>query len=154
MMDNILIGLKDKKATAELKGTFGFPNITYDDDFTYLVGAGIDSWQGKGWDPAGNDPTFDLFCGNITAKSNLYPDLDNRKAAVQKLLKDGGYGREVSDLTTPLLNWIGWLDAYTSSDGCTLATQDDCYSTHTPEFYQQDGIDASWRSWPYQVSTS
>jgi hypothetical protein len=149
MVDNILIGLNDPKTTSALKSAFGLPNVTYDDDFAAVVGYGIDAWQGKVWDPAENDPTFDIFCGNITAKSPLYPELDGRKGAVQKLLQEGGYGHEVSELTTPLLNWIGWL-AQDAVDGCA-GTQDSCFSTHTPESYAKDDISQSWRSWPYQV---
>lgn len=152
MVDNILIGLNNKKTTAELKTAFGLPNVTYDDDFAAVLAYGIYSWQSRVWDPAENDPSFDLFCGNITAKSNLYPELNNRKGSVQKLLRKGGYGHEVSHLTTPLLNWIGWLASYAVND-CE-GTQDSCFSTHIPEFYAKDGIDQDWRSWPYQVSIS
>ena len=149
MMDNILLGLKNQKITADLKSVFGLPNVTYDDDFATVVGYGIDSWQGKVWDPAENNPSFDEFCGNITAKSLLYPEVSSRKAAVQTLLKEGGYGSEISVLTTPLLNWIGWLGVYTVN---SCQDQDSCYDTHNPASYVQDDITQTWRSWPYQVS--
>ena len=149
MVDNILIGLNNSKTTASLKSVFGLPNVTYDDDFATVVGYGIDSWQGKVWDPAENNPSFDEFCGNITAKSLLYPEVSSRKAAVQTLLKEGGYGSEISVLTTPLLNWIGWLGVYTVN---SCQDQDSCYDTHNPASYVQDDITQTWRSWPYQVS--
>jgi hypothetical protein len=149
MMDNILLGLKNKQTTADLKSVFGLSNVTYDDDFATVVSYGIDAWQGKVWDPAMNDPTFDEFCGNITAKSLIYPEVQSRKAAVQKLLKEGGYGNEISDLTTPFLNWIGWLGVYTVN---SCQDQESCYGTHDPTFYAQDDITQTWRSWPYQVS--
>ena len=149
VVDNILIGLNKPKTTAALKSVFGLPNVTYDDDFATVVGYGIDSWQGKVWDPAENDPTFDLFCGNITAKPALYPELNSRKGAVQKLLHEGGYGNEVSELTTPFLNWIGWLAQY-AVDGCE-GDQDSCFSTHNPQNYTPDDLSQTWRSWSYQV---
>jgi hypothetical protein len=152
MVDNILIGLNNSQTTAALKSVFGLANVTYDDDFAAVVSYGIDAWQGKVWDPAENDPTFDLFCGNITAKTVLYPEVKSRKGAVQKLLQEGGYGDEVSDLATPFLNWIGWLGKY-AVNGCQ-GDQDSCFSTHIPEFYAQDDISQTWRSWPYQVSIS
>lgn len=152
VIDNILIGLNDKKTTAELKKAFGLPNVTHDDDFATAVSLGIDSWQGKSWDPAGNDPTFDLFCSNITAKSLLYPEKKETTKLVKDLLHKGGYKAEISSLTTPFLNWIGWL-AVTSVDGCE-GSQDTCFSTRNPTLHAMDDLGQySWRSWPYQVST-
>lgn len=57
-----------------------------------------------------------------------------------------------SNLTTAMLNYIGWLNATAVrpclEDGETL---DECYSTHDPTFYALDDIESgSWRSWPYQ----
>jgi hypothetical protein len=148
-VDNILIGLNNTKTTQALKSAFGLPNVTYDDDFATVVGYGIDAWQGKVWDPAENDPTFDLFCGNITAKSVLYPQFNSRKSAVQKLLKEGGYEKEVSELTTPFLNWIGWLAGY-AVDSCQ-GSQDSCFSAHNPASYSGTSLSDTWRSWSYQV---
>ncbi|KUJ19308.1 uncharacterized protein LY89DRAFT_488275 [Mollisia scopiformis] len=152
MVDNILIGLNDSATTAELKGVFGLPNVTYDDDFASVVSAGIDSWQGLNWDPAVNDPSFTLYCGNITSDDLIYPDTEDLTSTVQDLLSKGGYSTEVSNLTTPLLNWIGWLTQYEVSS-CTTTDQDSCFSTHNITYYQQDDITQSWRSWPYQYCT-
>lgn len=147
-LDNILIGLNDSATTAELKGAWGLPNVTYDDDFMYTLTSGLDTWQNKNWDPALNDPTFDIFCSNITSDSIVYPETKGLTSTVQDLLKKGGYGSEKSTLTTPMLNWIGWL-AENVVDSC-YETQDSCFSTHKPEFYAQDDITQDWRSWPYQ----
>lgn len=152
MADNILIKLNDSATTAELKGVFGLPNVTYNDDFMTVVGYGIDAWQGKNWDPAINDPSFDEYCSNITSTSLLYPELQSQTSIVQELLKKGGYGSEVSTLTTPILNWVGWLADY-AVDSCT-GSQDSCFSTHNATYYAQDDITQDWRAWPYQVSIS
>jgi hypothetical protein len=151
MMDNILIELKDPATTAELKGVFGLPNVTYDNDFAQAVAVGLDDWQGKNWDPAVNDPSFDLWCGNITASAVIWSDTEILKPTVQDLLKKGGYASEVDELTTPFLNWIGWLYQY-SVGSCVGESQDACFGTHNATFYEQDDITQSWRSWPYQVS--
>jgi hypothetical protein len=150
MVDNILIGLNNSKITADLKGVFGLPNVTYDDDFASVLSYGVQTWQSKEWDPAENDPSFDLFCSNITSNSTLYPELNDRMGTVQTLLTEGGYAAQVSTLTTPVLNWIGWLAQYTV--GKCNTDQDSCYSTHNATYYAQDDITQSWRSWPYQVS--
>lgn len=151
MVDNILIGVNDTATTAELKAVFGLPNVTYDNDFTYVIADGITSWQGKNWDPASNDPDFDIFCANITSTSVIYPYTESLKATTQDLLKKGGYDSEVDTLTTPMLNWIGWLAQYTV-DSCE-GNQDTCYSTHNATYYAQDDISQDWRSWPYQYCT-
>jgi hypothetical protein len=148
MMDNILLG-NDNATKAELKAAFGLPNVTYDDDFAFVVGYGIDTWQGKNWDPEVNAPSFELFCGNITTDSVIYPDTESLTSTVGDLLKKGGYGSEIKELTTPFLNWIGWLAQY-AVDNCE-GNQDACFSTHKPEYYAQDDLSQSWRSWPYQV---
>jgi hypothetical protein len=151
VVDNILIGLKDPATTAELKGVFGLPNVTYDDDFAQAIATAFEYWQSKNWDPALNDPTFDNWCSAITNSSIVYSDTESLKPKVQDLLKKGGYSHEVGSLTTPFLNWIGWL--YENVISSCQGTQDDCYGTHNPANYAQDDITASWRSWPYQYCT-
>ena len=152
MVDNILIGLNDSATTAELKGAWGLPNVTHDNDFARLISIGLESWQGKNWDPANNDQTFDYWCGNITSSSVLYSQTANLRTKVQKLLYKGGYAHEIGQLTTPFLNWIGWLKQYTVA--YCRGDQDACYSTHDPTFFRQDDISQTWRAWPYQVSSS
>jgi hypothetical protein len=149
-LDNIL-ALNDSEATAKLKGAWGLPNVTYDNDFMYVLASGIESWQGKSWDPALNDPDFDIYCANITSDSIIYPKTEGLTATVQDLLKKGGYGSEISTLTTPFLNWIGWLADYTV-DSCQ-GSQDSCFSTHISERYKSDDITQDWRAWPYQYCT-
>jgi hypothetical protein len=150
MIDNIIIGLNDSATTAELKGVFGLPNVTHNDDFAQAVAGGIDAWQGKNWDPEVNDPSFDQYCGNITTPSVIYPDTEDLTSTVQDLLKKGGYASEVNTLTTPILNWIGWLAQY-SVDSCA-GSQDSCFGEYNVAYYEQDDITQDWRSWPYQVN--
>lgn len=151
MVDNIIIGKNDSATTAELKTAFGLPNVTHNDDFAYVISAGISDWQGKNWDPELNDPSFDLYCGNLTAPSVIYSATENLTSSVQSLLKTGGYADEVDTLTTPLLNWIGWL-AQNSVDSCE-DSQDSCFSQYNTTYYSQDDISQDWRSWPYQYCT-
>jgi hypothetical protein len=151
MIDNILIGLNDSATTAQLKGIFGLPNVTYDNDFAQAVAGGIDSWQGKNWDPAINDPDFDIYCSNITSSDVIYPYTESLKATARHLLNKGGYSSEVDALTTPMLNWIGWLAQY-SVNSCN-GDQDGCFGTHNTTYYAQDDISQDWRSWPYQYCT-
>jgi hypothetical protein len=109
-MDNILIGSNNTALISELKSLWMLPNVTYNDDFMQVVMYGIEEWQGRNWDPAIGDPSFGLYCGNLSSSTLLYPYLNSSTATVQKMLKAGGYGSEVSSLTIPYLNWIGWLN--------------------------------------------
>lgn len=118
----------------------------------YVVAYGIESWQGKNWDPALNDPTFDIYCSNITSPSIIYPATEKLQPAVEELLKKGGYASDVSTLTIQILNWIGWLGDYAVND--CRGSQDDCFSTHKPAYYAQDDLEQDWRLWAYQVSFS
>ncbi|TAQ86073.1 hypothetical protein B7494_g5611 [Chlorociboria aeruginascens] len=151
VIDNILIGLKDNATTQELKTAFGLPNVTYDNDFANTVAYGIEEWQGKNWDPAVNDPSFDEYCGNLTSTEVIWPQTEELTSTVQDLLTKGGYGDEVGNLTTATLNMIGWLAWYIIDD-CE-GSQDSCFSNHNEAFYAEDDINASWRSWPYQYCT-
>lgn len=153
VVDNIIIGSKNPAKIKQLKATFGLPNVTYNDDFANVLSFGIQGWQSRNWDPAVNDPSYAQFCANITSKSPLYSPSSTLKNSVHELLTEGGYGKEASALTTPFLNWIGWL-AVNEVEPCAAGgqTQDACFSTHTPSFYAQDDITQTWRSWPYQVS--
>ena len=150
MADNIFIKLNNTDTNAELKEAFGLPNVTHADDFMATVAGGVTSWQGQNWDPKQNDPSFDIFCSNITNDAVLYPQTEGLKGTVQRLLKKGGYKSEISALTTPLLNWIGWLNQ-TTIVRCK-ATQEQCFGQRNTTFYQQDDIKQEWRAWPYQVN--
>jgi len=150
MADNILIKLNDTETNAELKSVFGLPNVTHSDDFMATVAGGVTSWQGKNWDPQQNDASFDIFCSNITSDAIIYSQTEGLTKRVQGLLEKGGYKTEVSVLTTPLLNWIGWLDLATVKR-CKVS-QEQCFGQRNTTFYQQDDIRQQWRSWPYQVS--
>jgi hypothetical protein len=151
VVDNIIFSGNNASIT-ELKGAFGLPNVTYNDDFAAAVGFGIDSWQNKNWDPAVNDPTFAQFCANISTQTLLFPSTAPLNSTAVDLLQTGGWGNESSSLTTPLLNWIGWLsENYVSS--CSTPVQDSCFGTHNATYYEQDDITQDWRSWPYQYCT-
>jgi hypothetical protein len=153
MVDNILIGLNDSTTTKELKGLFGLPNVTYDNDFASVLSNGIYGWQNKNWDPAVNYPDFDNYCGNISSTSITYPATESLKSTAQDVLKKGGYASEVDALTVPLLNYIGWLTAYLYENyGNCSPQQDECYSTHIISSYEL--VDYSQnRPWPYQYCT-
>lgn len=150
MIDNIF-ALNSPKETTKLKSVFGLPNVTYDNDFASVVADGIYGWQSLNWDPEVNDNDFNVYCSNITYPHIIYDSTRDLRNEVEHVIKKGGYTSELSSLITPLMNWIGWLDTNIVS-GCT-GSQDDCFSTHIPDFYAQDDITASWRSWPYQYCT-
>ena len=154
VVDNILIGHANTPLVTQLKTAFGLNNITYNDDFANTLSFGIGGWQGRNWDPAINDPSFSYYCGNLSAMSVLYPGTERLRPAAQALLSAAGYGSQITNLTTPMLNYIGYVNA-TAVQPCKAGgqTQDECYTTHNATFYEQDDLSQSWRSWPYQYCT-
>ena len=155
VIDNILLHKNNTHHTKELKTAFGLQDITYDDDFANTLSFGIGGWQGRNWDPAVNDPTFSMYCGNISANSTLYPTSKSQTKTVHKLLSAAGYQSQISTLTIPMLNYIGYINA--TIPGAAEAageTLNEYYTNHNASFYALDGIeDGSWRSWPYQYCT-
>jgi len=141
---------------ASMKSTFGLPNITYDSDFvSTLANNGIGGWQGRNWDPAVGDKSFDRYCANITTDTLLYPATAGLKETVQNLTEASGYPSASDKFITRMLNWIGYVNAtlVTSCAG-NNQTQDQCYSTHNDTLYAQiDFSQQGWRSWAYQYCT-
>ncbi|RMZ91807.1 hypothetical protein DV736_g990, partial [Chaetothyriales sp. CBS 134916] len=153
VVDNIF--KKNDSATREtLKATFGLLDLTYDDDFANLISFGIGNFQSKNWDPAVNSPDFDYYCGNITSQSVLWPDTEAAASNASALVKAGGWGNESDTLTTPLLNFVGWInDSYVST--CDTAL-DGCFGTHNASaaVYADKSLDNyNSLSWAYQYCT-
>lgn len=120
-------------------------------DFAATIASAIEQWQGRVWDPAVNDPSFELYCGNITSDSIIYPDTKGLASTVGNLIQMGGYHKELKSLTTRMLNYIGYLNLTTISS--CVGSQDECFAAAQPDVLRQDDISQTWRSWPYQVCT-
>ncbi|KAL9130213.1 MAG: hypothetical protein Q9217_001558 [Psora testacea] len=152
VVDNILLHKNNSNLTMELKSTFGLEDIQYDDDFANTLSLGIGGWQGRNWDPAVNDPTFSQYCGNVSSNSTLYPYTTTLTPTVHTLLRAAGYGNQLSTLTVPMLNYIGYINATVPGPAAASGkTLNQYYSNHNSSFYALDSIDeGSWRSWPYQ----
>ena len=137
-----------------MQGLFGMQDLTCANDFAMQVSGPLGNWQSLNWDPAVNSTAFGEYCGNFTAPGLLFDNQDQTSLA-QTLLTAGGYGSEVEELTTPLLNLAGYLNS-TAAVPCTEGNQtlDQCYSTHNATYYEQDDWDSSdVRSWPYMYCT-
>jgi hypothetical protein len=152
IVDNIL--MTNKKYTPALKAAFGLNTLTRDTDFAYVLSYGIGYWQSLNWDPADSDPTVFEFLGNISSTKALFPSTAGLKTEVQKLIKAGGWSKELSALTNPMLNYIGWMNE-TFVSGCqgSKEIQEHCFTSYNVTYYKQDSLDADWRSWPYQYCT-
>lgn len=154
VVDGILIRQEDPEVISDMKDVFDVCDLTYDDDFANLLSSGIGGWQSRNWDPAVNDPSFSYYCGNITAKSALYPGTAELKPSVEKLIAAGGHGEDGDEFTTQFLNWVGYVNL-TEVAPCYSDNQtaDECFTSHNTTYYQQDDISQEWRSWPYQYCT-
>ncbi|KAL8727488.1 MAG: hypothetical protein Q9166_006012 [cf. Caloplaca sp. 2 TL-2023] len=154
VVDNIL--RNNTRYTSQLKSAFDLEGITYNNDFAQVLSYPIGGWQGRNWDPEVNDPSFEEYCGNITYPTLINNATANATSTIHTLLNAGGYSNSTSTLTTPMLNFVNYIQktyvfpVLDSEDGKTL---DQAYSTHNTTFYAQDDLSQDWRSWPYQYCT-
>ena len=154
VVDNILINKANNQTLVKnLKSAFDLGDLTYSTDFANVLSDGIGGWQSKNWDPDVDNPSFNLYCGNVSSNESLYPTKESLRSTVEDLINSGGYGDQTY-LVNRMLNYIGWLTT-TQVDPCLQGGEsaDVCFSTHNQTFYSQDDITQTWRSWPYQYCT-
>ncbi|KAF2172376.1 hypothetical protein M409DRAFT_63086 [Zasmidium cellare ATCC 36951] len=151
-MDNIWLKKNHTTLPQQLKTTFGFGNLTRDQDFAFLLeNNGIGDWQSLNWDPAVTSDEVYRYCDNITSDKVLYPATEKKRANVTHLLNEGGY-RANKTLENRMLNMIGYYNL-TQLSGCD-GTLDSCFGQNNQTYYDLDSIaDGDWRSWPYQYCT-
>ncbi|EAQ89394.1 hypothetical protein CHGG_06013 [Chaetomium globosum CBS 148.51] len=152
VVDNILLGTTDTEYVQRLKTAFGLGNVTRDDDFAFTISYGISGLQGLNWDPALNDTGYGYYCNNLTATTNLYPELTTLESEARELIEVGGYGEEADTLTNQLLNYIGYVNV-TAIQNCVQSgkpSQDACFTSYNSTYYQQDDLKQDWRLWAYQ----
>lgn len=154
VVDNIIIEKKDQELTKKVKDLFGLGDIKDIKDFGNTISTGVTGWQSRNWDPALSNPTFDYYCGNITAPDLVHPDTRDLEKDAKEIISAGGYGKEIDSLTTRLLNFVGFVKAsQISSCSENKISIDDCFTTYNTTHYQLDDLSQTWRSWPYQYCT-
>jgi len=151
VVDNILIGKKGTSLPMKLKNAFGMASLDDDSDFADVLGIPLNDWQGRNWDPAVGSDAFFQYCDNLTSPSLLYPETKQLAHVAQQLLFDANYGNEVEELTTPMLNFIGYLNA-TILQSCDDSLEA-CLGIKNATSFAEDDLSQSWRSWPYQYCT-
>lgn len=153
VIDSILMK-NDSALTKELKAVMQAPQLTNDQDFANYAGWAMGYWQNRNWDPAVNDPTWDEYCGNLTAKSNQWPATKSLASNVTQLLKQSAWAKNTSSLVLPMLNYIGFMNE-TFVVGCD-GTLEGCYglSDPTATMYTDKTLDNYGNlSWAYQYCT-
>lgn len=148
VVDNILIKQTGTEYVQKLKNLFGLDNVTRDVDFANAITGGQLDLQSTNWDPALNYTGYGRYCDLVSSTTVVDNATEAKREAAVEVLKAGGYADEVDTLTNHLLNYITWAQRAVVSQ-CD-DTQDACFSSDNPEFYQQDDKYQTWRSWPYQ----
>ncbi|KAI8626346.1 peptidase S28 [Xylariaceae sp. FL1651] len=151
IIDKILIGKKGSKYVNQLKSVFGLPNVTHDADFANAINSGISGLQGLNWDPTQSSNDFYDYCDDVSSDELKYPKTEKLRSSVNELITVAGYGDEVANLSTRMLNYIGYYAPNAAS--CKSVDQDECFGTYDTDFYAQDNITQAWRPWPYQYCT-
>lgn len=155
VIDKILIERTSQSLVKSVKDVFGLGNLTNDKDFVNSLTYGIGSLQDTNWDPAHSSPRFYEYCNNVTSNDLLYPSLGFRESEVMHLLNATGYDKEITTLTIPFLNYVGFVNL-TTVHTCIRRESDieSCLGSSDHEFYQRVNLTSGrWRSWPYQYCT-
>ncbi|SMR42317.1 unnamed protein product [Zymoseptoria tritici ST99CH_1E4] len=153
IVDTILISKNDSSLSLELKTAFGYPNITYDDDFAGALISGLQYWQSLNWDPEMSyNYTFE-YCSNITTTDVLYPETESKRTAIEGLISEGGYQANTTFVNN-ILNMIGWLQWDSAANQCSEGvTQDECYGTHYSTPIDTTLANADYLTWQWQTCT-
>ncbi|KAI0062858.1 peptidase S28 [Artomyces pyxidatus] len=127
-----------------VKGLFNLTDLESDQDFVSLLTYPLGSWQGKNWDPAVGDTSFDDFCdalnGNTStvAESHKEVELPGGPRVNIALLNYAKYIRENIVASCP-------TDA-----GFTI---EECFGTNDASLYQATDLSQTWRLWAFQYCT-
>ncbi|KKA31228.1 hypothetical protein TD95_000807 [Thielaviopsis punctulata] len=151
IVDTVLAS-SDKLARKELRAVWGLQGVSADADFAAALSLGIQGLQGTNWDPAVSSTAWSTYCGNVSAATVQFPTTQGRERKVRELVVAGGYADRVEEMTTAMLNSIGWTQEWVVKR-CVGRTQDECFGSGNETFYAQDDLTQTWRLWMYQVCT-
>jgi hypothetical protein len=151
LVDNILLG-KDAKLKTKLKETFGFPSTADDKGFAVLFNGALEGWQGRHWHPKHNSASVDSVCASMRKTTLTAPALEDKREALEELIKAEGSLKVDDNFVTRLLNWMNTINR-TVLLPCTLTgrTPDKCLSPgRSSGTSVKTDIKQTWRSWSWQ----
>lgn len=148
IMDTILIEhAKNETLKSHLKAVFGATSSDVDDEFfAAALSSTLGAFQGRNWDPAVGDGTFQRYCKNLTSPSLLYQQNNTMKAWTEEVISATKYDATNSSLVTGMLNYAGYMNATMFSH---LDEVRGTSSHKSPQSLQK----SSGVSWGYQVCT-
>ncbi|RHZ73688.1 hypothetical protein CDV55_106664 [Aspergillus turcosus] len=146
IVDTILIEhAKNETMKSQLKAVFGASSSTSDEFFVAALSDILGAFQGRNWDPAVGDGTFQKYCKNLTSPELLYQRNNTLKAWIEQLISATKYDATNSSLVTGMLNYAGYANA-------TIFSRLD-QASHTSNAAGQSLKKSSGVSWGYQVCT-
>ncbi|RHZ45316.1 putative extracelular serine carboxypeptidase [Aspergillus thermomutatus] len=149
IVDTILVEhSKNKTMKSQLKAIFGANPSISDEFFVAALSNILGAFQGRNWDPAVGDGTFQMYCKNLTSPVLLYQRNDTIKAWAEELISTTKYEATNSSLVTGMLNYAGYANATIFS----RLDQGSLESSSNPELRQSLEKSAGV-SWGYQVCT-
>lgn len=148
IVDTILIEhAKNETLKSHLKAVFGATSSDVDDEFfAAALSSTLGAFQGRNWDPAVGDGTFQRYCKNLTSPSLLYQQNNTMKAWTEEVISATKYDATNSSLVTGMLNYAGYMNATMFSH---LDEVRGTSSHKSPQSLQK----SSGVSWGYQVCT-
>lgn len=146
IVDTILIEhAKNETMKSQLKAVFGANSSTSDELFAGALSNILGAFQGRNWDPAVGDGTFQKFCKNLTSPALLYQRNNTLNAWAEELISVTKYDATNSSLVTGMLNYAGYANA-------TIFSRLD-QTSHTENAVGHSLKKSSGVSWGYQVCT-
>lgn len=143
IFDNIVLR-ENATQIAFLKDFFGRPTDTPNVEFV----AGLSfpyNLQTHNWLPCLNSESTPYFCTELTASTVLFPKAKAFESRAKTIIEDGGWTNETESLTTPLLNYLGFVRAF---DG-GLAER----SLYEDKDVEGSGLELKLEAYQYQLCT-
>jgi hypothetical protein len=112
IVDTILIEhAKNETLKSHLKAVFGASSSTSDEFFVSAISDVLGAFQGRNWDPAVGDGTFQRYCKTLTSPTLLYQQNNTIKRWTEQLISATKYDATNSSLVTGMLNYAGYANA-------------------------------------------
>ncbi|GAA99909.1 uncharacterized protein L969DRAFT_59910 [Mixia osmundae IAM 14324] len=155
---DLLIDKADQAAIDALKQGYGLGGVIHTQDWLQSINGGMDAWLSQTWTPSTNNNAYEDLCGNLTLSAARQNFSSEQVASIAQLVERSGFlsssyhqSETSAELATNILNHMQLVRPSTTSWSGSCATQDACYSTFEPKYWQStDLAEWSWRTFRWQ----
>lgn len=151
-----LLTLNSPILTSTLKGFFGLPNVTLNEDFVNALALPLGSYQGQNWDDKVGSHGFQKFCRAIEEDKEP-SSVFALPAPLEKAISDlafrfPSWPKDPRNKFAQFASYAAFIKENIASACPKDVKQDDCFGTD--EVGGSGLEEAPWKSWSYQFCTS